>query len=127
MSSIYPLRKVAQFGYNDSMPATAISVDFEFHMGDRLRKAREHTELDASAFAEMIGVSRDSIRSYERGITRPRRPVLAAWAVATGYPVDWLVTGCPPGDSNPEPADYGRPPAPVIPIAAKRAALSDAA
>jgi transcriptional regulator with XRE-family HTH domain len=62
-----------------------------FHLGDRLRKAREAaTDLDRKAFAKHIGIAPDTLRRYETGATRPRRPVLAAWALATGFTVEQL-------------------------------------
>lgn len=36
-----------------------------FTKGDRLRKARELTGLDQKAFAEAMGLHRDSVRKYE--------------------------------------------------------------
>lgn len=68
-------------------------ADLEFHQGDRLRKAREHAGHDAKSFAELLGISRDALRGYERGKVTPRRPVLNQWALATGVPVEWLSEG----------------------------------
>lgn len=69
-----------------------------FHLGDRLRKAREDAGYySASDFADVLGISRDSLRSYERNKRRPRRPVLVAWAEATGFTYDELVGGSDDG------------------------------
>jgi transcriptional regulator with XRE-family HTH domain len=65
--------------------------DVEWTLGDRLRKARELAGYDAKAFAERIGVSRDTIRSYEADRYLPKRPVLLAWALATGKTVAQLL------------------------------------
>ena len=39
----------------------------EWSIEDRLRKARDLTGLDQDEFAELIGVSRGTVSSYERG------------------------------------------------------------
>jgi transcriptional regulator with XRE-family HTH domain len=79
----------------------------EFHLGDRLRKAREATGLDAKAFSAEIGVSRESLRKYEAGTTTPRRPVLVAVAMRTGFTVDQLTGADHSPDTSP---DHGKPP-----------------
>jgi transcriptional regulator with XRE-family HTH domain len=77
----------------------------EFHLGDRLRKAREATGLDMKTFAEQVGVSRDTLRHYETGATIPRRPVLLSIAMRTGFTVDqltdWEHPDGPAGQQNP--------------------------
>lgn len=55
-----------------------------------MRKARELTGLDQSAFAAAIGISRQSVSNYELGKTRVRRIVLNAWAAHTKVPYEWL-------------------------------------
>ncbi len=88
-----------------------------FTIGDRLRKAREEAGLDQGDFAIETGISRGTISNYERDEVTPKLPYLTVWAMRTGVPFKWLLTGeCPdptgPGvdecairDSNPEPAD----------------------
>ena len=61
-------------------------------VGDRLRKARETAGLSQSALSELTGISRRTITSYEGGTT-PKRTALLAWSMATGVPLDWLLTG----------------------------------
>lgn len=78
-----------------SIQGSAITVP-EWTPGDRLRKAREHAGYTQSAFADHIGVSARSLGKYERGEASPRRPVLLAWALATGVPVEWLLHGVAP-------------------------------
>lgn len=60
---------------------------------DRLRKAREHAALQQGELAERIGVGRSTISNYEAGVTEPKRPILLSWAMATGVPLEWLVSG----------------------------------
>jgi transcriptional regulator with XRE-family HTH domain len=60
-------------------------------IADRLRKAREVTGMDQREFADHIGISRNTVTNYETGkTTRFSRPMLAAWAMATGVPLEWL-------------------------------------
>lgn len=70
-----------------------------FHFGDYLRKARMAVEPRANHFADMLGIDRASVAAYEAGKTMPRRPVLEAWARATGYTVEQILgpDAPPPG------------------------------
>lgn len=74
----------------------------EITMGVRLRLSRETTGLDRSAFAERIGIHRDSLAKYETDRAVPRPPVLGAWALATGVDLGWIRTGVPT-DPSPTP------------------------
>lgn len=66
---------------------------YEFGMKDRIRAAREQNGYDQETLATATGLSRQSISSYERGVSHPRRPALAAIALATGFDYAWLETG----------------------------------
>jgi transcriptional regulator with XRE-family HTH domain len=70
----------------------------------RLRIAREHAGLEQEQLADLIGISRTSIGNAERGVVHPRRITLNAWALATGVPVTWLLTGH--GPSTDKPTDW---------------------
>ena len=65
----------------------------EWSLTDRLRKARALTGLDQDEFAELIGVSRGTVSSYEKGSETHKRPYLLAWAIGSGVSYEWLVTG----------------------------------
>lgn len=93
----------------------------KFDLNDRLRKARETADLDQAQLAELIGVSRNSVSAAERGVSKPRKAVLIAWAFTTRVPFEWLMTGSTnnetpdpngPGgellrlDSNQQPSGY---------------------
>lgn len=65
----------------------------KFDLNDRLRKARETADLDQAQLAELIGVSRNSVSAAERGVSKPRKAVLIAWAFTTRVPFEWLMTG----------------------------------
>jgi transcriptional regulator with XRE-family HTH domain len=49
--------------------------------------------MDRGEFATHIGVHRDSVARYEADRAFPRKPVLSAWALATGVRVEWLERG----------------------------------
>lgn len=72
-----------------------------FTLADRLRKAREVTGLDQAAFAREMGVSRQTVSSYERGSVAARLIVLKAWALRSGVPLPWLQTGESPRQDGP--------------------------
>jgi transcriptional regulator with XRE-family HTH domain len=89
----------------------------QWTLTDRLRKARELTQLQQKEFADQLGVNRNTVNNYELAKTKPQVVVLRAWAAAAGVDYDWLVEGTefetrPPGrglprrDSNLEPAAY---------------------
>lgn len=89
----------------------------EFTQGDRLRKAREATGLNARDFAKQIGVGASTVNNAEAERHAVRKIVMNAWSLATGVDRHWLETGhaapeagaacqlCGIGDSNPEPID----------------------
>lgn len=79
----------------------------QWTLADRLRKAREQSGLEQQEFGELIGLSRATVSNYERGITVPRRPMLLAWALGTGVPLQWLTDG-----TEPEPGNGGDPDVP---------------
>ena len=56
----------------------------------RLRLAREAAGLRGEDIAQVLEVERTTISNYENGHTRPRKPTLMAWSVATDVPVWWL-------------------------------------
>lgn len=94
-----------------SQPAPHIPT---WTQADRLRKSRETTGMTQREFADHIGISKNTVGNYEAGkTTRFSRPMLAAWAMATGVPIEWLETGkspVPDGDGDgaaaPQPTDW---------------------
>lgn len=76
----------------------------EFTIGDRLRKARELTGLDQIGFADLAGISKNTVSNAETGNRRPSRLVVRAWAMASGVPLAWIETGQAPA-SEPGPDD----------------------
>lgn len=43
--------------------------------------------------ADILGVSRNTVSNYLHGRTRPPQLTLRVWAMRTGVPLAWLVTG----------------------------------
>jgi transcriptional regulator with XRE-family HTH domain len=68
----------------------------EWDLADRLIKARRHAELSRPELAEYLGVSRNSMSSYETGKTMPPLSVMRVWALRCGVPLDWLRYGDAP-------------------------------
>jgi len=78
----------------------SVGVIPEFTVGERLRKAREVIGLDQDQLGDEIAMSRNSVSNYETGATTHLKPIyLRAWALRTGVPLSWLVTGI----ANPQP------------------------
>jgi transcriptional regulator with XRE-family HTH domain len=47
--------------------------------------------MEKQAFAEALGVTRNTVGNYEMGKTAPQRPVLRAWASLCDVPFGWLI------------------------------------
>ena len=92
----------------------------QFTIGDRLKKAREVSGYTQAQFGNVIGLTRGVIANLETETTPVKKPIVVAWAFATGVDIDWLLTGedknptepdgpdgglLPDLDSNQEPAD----------------------
>jgi|SRR5581483_7036302 len=69
----------------------------------RLRIAREHAGLEQEELADLIGVSRKTIGSTEKGHVKPRKITLRAWAFHCKVPLSWIESG-----ANEGPPDDGR-------------------
>lgn len=71
----------------------------QWTVGDRLRKAREVTGLTQKTFAARIDVGHRTVTNYENDAVEPRMIVLKQWALLSGVPLGWLITGeaPPPG------------------------------
>lgn len=76
-------------------PSTTIPT---WTLGDRLSKALDHSGVSVAEMADHLGVSRNTVGNYTSGRTSPRRAVMAMWALRTGVPFEWLMTGDVPTD-----------------------------
>lgn len=62
-------------------------------IGERLREVRESAKLDQAKFAAELGVSRNTISAWERGLNYPPADSLAIIYEKFGVSIEWLVTG----------------------------------
>lgn len=67
----------------------------EWTLRDRLRKAREASDMSQTELGEAMGVARTTVARAEQtgGV---RRQTLITWAFATGVPLEWLESGDTP-------------------------------
>lgn len=72
-----------------------------FHMGDRIRKAREHVGMDRQTFAELIGVHRETLAKYEE-TGKAKKSALISVAWNTPIRLEWLESGALPWLKDPE-------------------------
>ena len=77
-----------------------------FTLHERLLIARltgRQSGLTKQEFADLIGISRTTLTSHEKGETTPKLPVLESIAAKTGYTLEWLQAGADlKGGSHPE-------------------------
>lgn len=64
-----------------------------FEMRHRMGLALEAGDVKVSEMADELGVGRNTVGNYLAGRTKPTRSVLRVWALRTGVPFDWLLTG----------------------------------
>jgi transcriptional regulator with XRE-family HTH domain len=66
----------------------------EWTLGWRLQRALGHAGLSISNIASEMGVSRTTVSRWinDRG-TPPRLVYVKEWALQTGVPCEWLLTG----------------------------------
>lgn len=76
-------------------------------VGDRLAKALNHSDVSVQEMAVYLGISRNTVGNYIAGRTVARRAIVLAWALRTGVPAEWLLTGevPEPGPDAPEGLD----------------------
>ena len=60
--------------------------------GEKITTARKKAKLSMIQLAEMVGVSRRSIYSYETGLSTPRQNMLRKLAKALGVTIEYLTT-----------------------------------
>ena len=58
-----------------------------------LRKIRESKEIDAPVLGEMVGVSKHTIWSWERGDSQPDPEMLCKLSDALGVSIDMIIRG----------------------------------
>lgn len=65
----------------------------EWDLADRMRKGLRQTGLGVSEIADEMGVKRGTVSTWINGKIVPPRPMLMLWAMRTGVPLEWLLTG----------------------------------
>ncbi|KQQ22569.1 hypothetical protein ASF48_05130 [Rathayibacter sp. Leaf299] len=64
-----------------------------FTLGDRLAKAMRIAGTTREQMATALDVSPNTIGNYTSDRTKPSKLQVKEWAVKTGVPVQWLLTG----------------------------------
>lgn len=67
-----------------------------FTFADRLGKALHVSGVSNQDMADALGVSRATVSNYTSGRTSPSKLQLKEWALKTGAPIEWLLTGGDP-------------------------------
>lgn len=65
----------------------------KWSLADRLRKSLEHAGVEVDNMAQYLEVHPNTIRNWIAGRTRPRPSDLKLWAMRTGVPHRWLLSG----------------------------------
>lgn len=73
---------------------------FTRELSHRLRQLREDRGWLQKDIAERIGVLREVIANYERGVSHPPLPTLRRLAHAFGVTTDYLINGTAPAPSE---------------------------
>jgi transcriptional regulator with XRE-family HTH domain len=55
--------------------------------------ALEASDVKVAEMADELGVGRNTVGNYLAGRTQPSRSTLRVWALRTGVPFEWLLTG----------------------------------
>ncbi|MBQ5824228.1 MAG: helix-turn-helix domain-containing protein [Clostridia bacterium] len=75
-------------------------------IGDRILKLRKEAGLSQEAFAEQLGVSRQSVSKWESGVATPDTDKIIAMCDIFGVSTDYLLIGEPEQDSPEEADEY---------------------
>ena len=80
----------------------------EWTLGWRLQRSLAHAGISIDDMAKEIGVSRQTISRWVNDHSDPRIGFLKLWALRTGVPLEWLVSGgSVMFDKRSRPADLG--------------------
>lgn len=71
-----------------------------FTFADRLGKALHVSGVSNQEMADALGVSRTTVSNYTSGRTSPSKLQLKEWALKTGAPLEWILTGVDPTTEN---------------------------
>lgn len=82
--------------------------DLSWDLADRLRKALRVSGVGVGEMADELHVSRNTVGNYINGHTEPNRATLRVWALRTGIPIEWILTGETPDHGPDGPGELGR-------------------
>lgn len=74
----------------------------QFSQRHRMALALETASMSREEMATELGVHRNTINNWMKGAVQPPRSALIAWALRTGVPFDWLLTGRIDYDNGPD-------------------------
>jgi transcriptional regulator with XRE-family HTH domain len=81
---------------------------YAFTLGDRMKRSAKVAGLSRYALAEYLDVTPETVSTWTNDRIKPSTQTLRLWALKTGAPYAWLVSGeWTPRDLNPEPTGYG--------------------
>ena len=80
--------------------------DTKLSLRGRLKAARLLAEMEQAELAERIGVARQTISNWERGVAEPSATYFVRWANETGQPLAWLAEGVQVRPEGFEPPAY---------------------
>lgn len=71
----------------------------EFNRADRLKKSLSHSGISGADMALYLGISRETVSRYCNN-EHMRMPLgtLRLWAMRTGVPLEWILTGATPAE-----------------------------
>lgn len=75
---------------------TSAGVVPEFDRADRMRKALRVAGISVQEIAEYLGVARNTVSTWINGRIDPSTQTMRLWALRTGVPYEWLLTGTVP-------------------------------
>ncbi|MBN9141072.1 MAG: helix-turn-helix domain-containing protein [Micrococcales bacterium] len=92
---------------NRPMTITQTMPDrFAFTLGDRMKRAMKVAGVSRGEMADYLDVEPTTVSTWMNDRVQPGVQTLRLWALKTGAPYEWLVTGkYTPRDLNPEPTD----------------------
>lgn len=80
--------------------------DTKLDLAKRLRTARLLADLEQADIAERLGVARQTVSGWERGVSEPSATHFVRWAKETGQPLEWLAGGIDVRPEGFEPPAY---------------------
>jgi transcriptional regulator with XRE-family HTH domain len=64
--------------------------DTQLGLAKRLKAARLLRDLEQLDLALVVGVARQTVSNWERGVTEPNLTQVVKWAAFTGQPLEWF-------------------------------------